>query len=309
MNQILSVENNNRKEKTKKIKSSGPMDIDSILRIFAISILVFGVFMVGSASYSMYKGNQETNGSVKPTIFVEGTAEGEITLKITHVKNLAKVTYTWSGGEVIDVPCEGKKSIEEKIQIPTGTNTLTVYASDINGQEINYSKTYTLQGDITIELEVEGNNIKILAEGKEELSYVTYRWDEEEETRIDVNELQTEQIVEIPKGLHTLTVIAVDINNKTETKEQEVNGVTKPTLEVTTDGSSNFIIKATDEQGLDKIEFIIYSGDETEKNRLELDGQTEVEYPYPLHDGENKLEITVYNVNNATETEKVILVK
>ena len=49
--------------------------------------------------------------------------------------------------------------------------------------------------------------------------------------------------------------------------------------------------------------------DGTEKNRLTLDGRTELEYTYPLHDGENKLEVTVYNVNDVSETSRVKLTK
>ena len=167
-------------------------------------------------------------------------------------------------------------------------------------------KTYTLAGDISIEFTAEGNNIKVTAEGKNELSYLTYRWDDEEEERIDINYMSIEQKIEIPKGLHTLTVIVVDINNITETKKQEVNGVTKPKVDVTTDGADNFIINATDEQGLQKIEFII---NEDEKYMLNLDGRKELEYKYPLHDGENKLEIRVYNVNNVSEVSRVKLNK
>ena len=92
----------------------------------------------------------------------------------------------------------------------------------------------------------------------------------------------------------------------TETKEQEINGVTKPKLEVTTDGGDNFVIRATDEQGLKKVEFII---NETEKYRLNLDGRTELDYAYPLHDGENKLEVRVYNVNDVSEVSKVVFNK
>ena len=124
--------------------------------------------------------------------------------------------------------------------------------------------------------------------------------------------MQTEQTIEIPKGLHTLTVIVVDINNKTETKEQEVKGVTKPTLNVTTDGSANFVINASDEEGIKRVEFII---NETEKYALDLDKvysidqRKEFQYSYPLHDGENKLEVTVYNESGVSETFKALVRK
>ena len=160
--------------------------------------------------------------------------------------------------------------------------------------------------DIVISFTPEGNNIKIKATGKNQLSYLTYRWDEEEEVRIDINDVIVEEKIEIPKGLHTLTVIVVDSNNVSETKTQEIKGVTKPKVEVSTDGSDNFIIIATDEEGLSRIEFII---NEDEKYSLNLDGRTELEYPYPLHEGENRLEVIVYNVNDISETARVKLTK
>lgn len=306
MNQILSVDNKQvGNPKKNKIRNSGPAEINTILKFFSIAILVFGIFMIGSGSYSMYKDATKEAVGTKPVIYVEQTAEETIELKVTHDKALSRITYNWNGKEATEVPCNNQKEIETTIEIPTGTNTLTIYAIDVNGQEIQYTKVYTVEGDINIEIEPESNKLKIIADGKNKLQYMTYRWDEEEEIKADINDYEIEHTIEIPKGLHTLTVIVVDENNKTETKEQEVKGVTKPKLDVTTDDSGNFIIKASDEQGITKVEFII---NETEKYRLDLKGELaledrkEFEYAYPLHDGENKLEVTVYNESDVTET-------
>lgn len=311
MNQILSVESP-KKENKKKTRNNAPIEINKILKFFSISILIFGIFMIGSGSYSMYQVSKTANASIKPTIYVEDIAEREINLQVTHSKELSKVTYKWNDDEEIEINCNGKKKVEQKIEIPTGENTLNVYASDINGQEIKYQKQYTIQGDIDINIEAEGNNIKITVDGKNELSYMTYRWDEEEETKIDINNTQTEQTIEIPKGLHKLTVIVVDSNNNTETKEQEVKGVTKPKLEVTTDGSNNFIIKTSDEEGIKRLEFIL---NDTIKNKIDLDKvypleqRKEFEYAYPIQDGENRLEVRVYNESGVSEISKVKVTK
>ena len=311
LNQILSVESP-KKEKKKKTRTSGPIEIDKILRFFSIAILIFGVFMIGTGSYAMYQNSKNATASSKPTIHIEENSATEITLQVTHDKNLAKVTYQWNDEDEVEINCTGKKKVEERIKIPTGDNTLNVYVSDINGKESTYQKQYTVEGNIDIKLEVNGANIKITATGKEKLSYMTYRWDDEDETRVDIDSQEVEQNVEIPKGLHTLTVIVVDINNETQRKEQEVKGVTKPKVEVTTDGSDNFIIKASDEEGIKKVEFII---NENEKKVLNLDQvfpieeRKEFEYAYPLHDGENKLEIRVYNESDVCEISKVLVNK
>lgn len=302
MNQILSVENNKIREK--KVKSSGPkgpIEIKSILKFFSIAVIIFGIFMIGTGSYSMYKNSQEDLSKTKPTIHVEEIAEAALLLKVSHNKSLSKITYSWNGEEAIEVECNGEKEISQEIEIPKGTNILSIYASDINGQEVTYERQYTLQANVNINIEAEGNDLKVTVSGEDELSYMTYRWDDDEETKVDINDTKIEQKIEIPMGLHTLTVIVVDSNNQTTTKVQEVNGVTKPKLTVTLEGAENFVIKASDEQGLKRMELII---DGTKKYKADLSGKTEFEYKVPLKEGENKLEVTVYNVNDISETSK-----
>lgn len=313
LNQILDVDDNyGKKEKVKKSKApkmpktrnSGPLEIQSIVKFFAIAILIFGVALIGTGSYSMYKGATKEVAKTKPVIYVEQTGEEEILLKVTHDKELAKITYDWNEEGATEVPVNNQKQVETSITIPTGTNTLRVYASDRNGQEIEYEKVYTVESDININLEPEGNNIKVTANGINQLQYMTYRWDDEDETRVDIEGNQIEETIEIPKGLHKLTIIVVDVNNQTETKEQEVNGVTKPKLDVTTDGK-DFIINASDEQGLTRVEFIINQVDRFMidlKAELSLEDRKQFEYAYPLNDGENKLEVTIYNESGISET-------
>lgn len=303
MNQILSVDSTPKNNKRKK-KNSGPIEINSILRFFAISILVFGICMTGSGSYSMYKDSQRLAVPSKPTIYVEENSETEITLRISHDKSLNKVTYSWNNETENFIDSYGNKKVEQKIEIPTGTNVLNVYASDVNGQEIKYQQTYTVEGDIGIEFEVVGNNIKIIANGANQLSYMTYRWDENEETKVDINDMTAEQTVEIPKGLHKLTVIVVDSENNTQTKEQEINGVTKPKVEIGLDESQeNFLIKASDDQGLKRAEVIIDADKKYSFDLTVLEG-ADFEYLFKLHDGENKIEVTIYNMNDVQEKQR-----
>ena len=111
--------------------------------------------------------------------------------------------------------------------------------------------------------------------------------------------MQTEQTIDIPMGLHTLTVIAVDENNKTETFEKEVNGVKKPKVEISLDEGGNFILNASDEKGIKKVELIDL------ERILPVEERKEFEYRFPVHEGENKLELIVYNEDDITETSRV----
>ena len=144
------------------------------------------------------------------------------------------------------------------------------------------------------------------------MSYMTYRWDEDEEQRVDINNTEIEQSIEIPEGQHTLTVIVVDVNNATQTKTQEVKGVTKPHLEVTADGTENFLIRASDNEGIKRVEFIVNGTDKYAINLDEvysIEERKEFEYSYPLQEGENRLEVTAYNESGVSETVKVLFNK
>ena len=204
--------------------------------------------------------------------------------------------------EETEIQTNGNREVSETIDIPSGTNTLNIYARDINGQEVRYEQNYTIQGDITIDLSIESDGLKITTQGKDQLSYMTYRWDEEEETRVDINNTSFEQTIEIPKGQHTLTVVVVDVNNKTETKEQEVKGVTKPTINISLDqenGELGFLVTVTDEEGLRRIEFTL---NEEERYKQEFDDNTkEFSYKFPIKEGENKILVKAYNINDVTE--------
>lgn len=313
MNQILSVDNSIKEKRKKKPKTSnnGPVEIGKILKFFSISILIFGIFLIGSGSYSMYIDNQTKNNNAKPSIFLEKLSQKELMLRINHNRALSKVTYSWNDEEETEVPTNGQKQIAAKIEIPSGTNVLNVYAIDVNGVEVKHPQTYTVEGDIKINIEPEGTKLKITAEGKNNLTYLTYRWDEEDETKVDINDIKIDQTIDIPKGEHELTVIVVDEKNTTETKKQKVKGVTKPKVEVTTDGAENFIIKAEDDQGIKRVEFKVNDKKYVLKlNEIyPLEERKEFEYKYPLEDGKNKITVKVYNENDVTETFKAKLTK
>lgn len=187
-----------------------------------------------------------------------------------------------------------------------------------NNTTPNSTSENTRSQTMQIRLSVDGANIKAAITGETEISFATYKWDDEEETRKDVNETSTEFLIEIPEGEHTLTITAVDINNNTETKVQKVEGIrgtaesnettqtqtAKPKLNVTHDKEhSEFVIDASDEKGLDKFEFILNG----QGYLVRVEGQKEKQFRYPLIAGDNTLEVTAYNTDGATETFKALI--
>ena len=294
MNQILSVENN---------KKGGPVDIVKIIKIFGVLILIFGIFLTGSGSYALYKEHkeQEEVTNSKPTVYVEKNDEDTLIITAKQQKGIEKIVYSWNNGEEISINANNKTYIEKVIELPTGDNTIRVTVTAKNGQTVEYEQQYIKKQDPNIEISAVENKIKAKITSTEKIAYITYRWDEEEEVKEDFSEnpeTTVEKLIEIPQGLHTLTVVAVTVNNKMTTKQQEVNGVTKPKVEVTTDGE-NFIIYATDDEKIEKVEFKLNG----QNYRLTINSK-ELNYKYPLENGENKIEVTVYNSNGLTTTFK-----
>ena len=308
MNQILATSNPTAK-KTKTKRSGGPADIRTIVKVFAIVMMIFGVFMIGTGSYAIYKDNEASNSEITKPVITESLNEDStaVILTVTHDKAIDRIEYSWNDGEVQTITGNGRRYIEQEIEIPGGTNTLNVKAIDTQGQEISTQREFTAEE--IINLSVSGSKLKITAENETEIAYMTYRWDDEEEQRIDINATTVDQEIDIPMGEHDLTVILVDVNNETITKEQKVKGVTKPTIDIQTDDAGEYyLITITDETGLERVELNIRG---EERTITVENGETELKYKLRLNEGdENRLEITAYNVDGiASDTRRVSAAK
>ena len=296
MNQILNVELPHKKEQQNKKNYNNynkqPKDIKSITKFFAIIILIFAIILIAVAGCSIYNKYVESISSTKPLISVNQIDEKTINIKIEHDKSISKLTYSWNNEKETEISTNSKKEIEQEIAIEEGENTLIIKAVDINGQESVFEQNYTLVGSISIDFQAEGNKVKLLLDSDKIISRMTYRWDEEDEVEIEINDKQAEEMIDIPVGEHTLTVIAIDEENKTTTKEQKVKGVVEPTIE-TEIKDDKFIITLKDEFGLDKIELV---ANETDKLSKDLEGVKEIKFNYKLKDGENIIKVSVINI-------------
>lgn len=309
MNQILSTSmpvNNNKKNKSGK-----PIATVSVLKFFGIAMLLFGVFLIGTGFYAIYKNQsyqQEQN--IEPTISIENKTDNTIMLKITHKKNIARVEYGWNDEKKIIVNGNNGKYLEKEIRIPSGTNTLNVLIVDEDGKEMTYEKQYEIESNINIE--VSGNKIRITYEGDTTISYMTYRWDEEDEETVEINDTSIDEEIQALKGLHKLTVVVVDEDNNTDTKQQKINGVSKPKVTIGIDESQeHFVILASDEEKLSKIEFRLNQDDNQEGELyLEEKDMKELQYVLPdslkLNTGENIIEVTVYNSKGVSEETGIV---
>ena len=307
MNQILStsmpMENNK--------KNRQPIAIGRVLKFFGMVILIFGVVIIGIGGYTIYKNQMVQQQNLEPTIAIENKTDTVILLKVTHEKKISKVEYGWNDEAMQVVNGSNGQYVEQEINIPSGINTLHVKVQDEEGKEKTFEKQYEIESNINFE--VAGNKIKITCESDKTISYMTYKWDDGEETRIEINDTKIEQEIEAIKGLHTLTVVAVDEDNNKDTKLQKINGVSKPELIIDVDDDvKHFVIRTSDDEQLQRIE-IRLNQDDNQKYLLNLEDKNlkELEYvlPIELQSGENIIEVKVYNSNNVTNESGVRYVK
>ncbi len=303
MNQILSIETpQDRKRKT------GKTSLHSNVVVFAIILLIFGIGMASVGVYSYFQNTANNNSGLvvsqntKPVITIERESASVINIVVTHDKPISKITYTINNGETKPIECNGNSEVKERVELPVGQSNIIINAEDINGMSSSYQSTYQVEQQPTITLEQVDNKIQVTTESTINIDYIMYYWDEDtQNARQDtINDVKNVTLIDVLEGMHTLNIKVVDIEGNETTKSQKVKGDTKPTLKVTTDKKS-FLIKASDDENLTKVEITFNSG---EKTTEEINGK-EYSNSIELQPGINTLIVTVYNANGLSETSKV----
>ena len=309
MNQILYIE--------KSKKKGEPLEINVIMKIFAIIIIVFGVIMLAKGAYSIYKNNVGSVANSSIPVVTTSQTNNKLEITVKHDKAIDKIIYSWNNESEITLQGKGQNQITETITMPVGTNTLKLKVIDIKGKTSTSTKEFTvLDKDTTepeIEFVIENSKVKLVVKDETELSYMMYHWNEEDDTVVEAREDSPKQIEEkilILKGENTLTIVAVDKAGNETTKTQVFKGATKPNIEVQQE-NNELVIKIKDEENIQKIEMNLngqfYSTD-SENTNTSLN-MKEVEIRQPLQSGTNTITITAYNTNGLSEkvTKEVII--
>lgn len=303
MNQILSTEDINNKYNKKR---GSTKSIESIAKFFAIMLIIFGIFLVATSSFAIFKGTGSTNNgqaqaSEKAEIQVEQKGENKLLVTVMSQTEIKDIEYYWDEEDIKTEQGQGRKYVQIKnIEIPQGENDFTLKVTDINGEVTDYVQTYTLESDIDIQMKQSGNNVKINVTGKNEIKTVVYTWDEEETKDIEVNASEYSFEVEVSLGEHKLVVKATDINGTVEEKTITIMGATKPTVNISA-GDNCYIITAHDDVGLKRVEIETVSDGKVTK--MQADGK-DFEYSFPLKEGdENYIKVTAINTKDVKSKE------
>lgn len=307
MNQILDTgEENLRKKvnKTKKVKRVLPVNV--IVVFFALGIIILGICMISGSVYAKDKINEVVLASAKPQVDItRNDDDNTVEINVNHVRGIARIAYKWNNDEETVIDGNNRKNISEKIDLIGGENTLTVTIAEENGQSVTYEKKYQVGNIPVIKLEAVSNGVKLTATSEAKIENIVYNWDEGEEQKIEVGNTSYEGIINAPKGKHILKIKVVDENKMEAKKEQEVVGDTEPTVTVKpqfVDGKVAFVIEASDDEKLEKIEITHNGG---AKQTEEINGTTYHKDIIMTTGETNTLIVTATNLNGLTKTVRV----
>lgn len=299
MNQILYTGGNKKK---------GPLEIKTVIIIFAVIITLFAIALIGKGIYGIASSNNSKKGLSEPVITVE-EIDGKVQISIIHDRAIDKINYSWNNGTTITMQGKGQTSIKEEIDLPTGENTLKLIIIDNTKAEYTYTKDFKVSEKDTIapeiEFAVEGSKVKIVARDDRELRQMSYNWDEEDKTTVEPREdslKQIEEKISILKGEHTLKITAVDAAGNETTKEQVFKGAKKPTIEIE-EQNDEIVVTVKDEENIQKIEITVngqLSSTDSEDTGTPLN-MKEAKFIQKLQSGENNIVITAYNVSGLSE--------
>ena len=268
----------------------------------------------------MYKNNQKANVSqtdtpTKAVISVERdeTDDTKAIIKVSHDKAIEKVIYTWDNDKDIINKGNGQPTMEIEISLLAGTHTLTVKVTDIDGNDTIYDEEiYSENGEDKVNPEIKTTvdqatkEIVVTATDETELDYVTYRWNDEEEQIVKADSENPKEIkfnIEIPKGTNDLTIIAVDKNNNSTSKNDKYTGVTKPEITITvSEDKKNIHVECFHENGITEVSLTI-NGQFIGNVELPQDETlTTVPFDYTLTEEKNSIIVKAKSVDG-TETE------
>ena len=261
MNQILSTQTNSA-----KTKSSAVIDINKIIKFFAIILIVLGLVLVVTKLISINSSKEDKVEVLQTEPEVSFTQENnQVVFKVDHDKAILQIAYHWNNEAEIIIEGRNRTSITQDVELPDGTNTLTIKVTDEISSTATITKEFTKEkSEISLSFKLIENNtkIRITATDKQEMDYITYKWNSEnevvvkqDENKEDKNKIEAN--IDIPKGVNTLTISATNKNGtSTEPISKKVEGVALPEISVFKE-FDYLIMNVKDDNGVSLVEFTL----------------------------------------------------
>ena len=322
MNQILSMDpnnsgfGNNYNNMNMNMNGGnngggGKLDPKTTKRIFSIAMIVFGLVMFISGlvgTINSFSVPQADTGEYPMISTMQN--DNILTLSIKNNVAIDVVEYSWNNGRISEI--DGNNSLEllRDITVPQGENVLTLSIKDVNGNVTTKSNSFVgIEVEDTTEPEIDvvvvGSRLSISAKSVSDtrLSYLTYKWNNDKEIRLDAtgDQMSIDTTIDVLNGTNTLTIVAVNEKGISKTQVDEYIGVKKPVIEVKKDETGERLqITITHDEAVKSAD-IVFNG---KKVSLTADrfGKPEVKLNLKLVQGTNTLQITAVSANDAVET-------
>lgn len=264
MNQILSTDNNRKSN-----KKNYNLDIKKIIIIFAILIGIFAVTAIGIKVYGIIKEKQKEklnpiNTLNKPIINIE-KIENVCVLKVNYDEGLEKITYYWNNEDVIEKNMNGSTTpFMTQIVIPEGDyNVLYVKAIGVDGSINEVEQKFAVRDlqdenkpEITWYYNEETGKITIIAKSDKGIENLTYEWEGEEKQVIEKTEENQKEliaVIDVKRGTNQITITSMDGEGNIQTKQDLIQGIYKPTIQVQLINNKTISININHDMGFKKI--------------------------------------------------------
>lgn len=317
MNQILSFQNsaNGRKILMKNVRKLG------------IFLIIFALIFIGEGGWNLYRNlNKKVNIYAPEIVGYRNLEKTSFSVKSKY--GIQKIIYAWNNGEETTINKSGEQETTFEIENKIGVNDLLLKIVDSNGNTASYDNikiayeeddglgapeddTNTdlnqdwqtaVENDKTepvITVTAEKGKIVITASDDIKMSYVTYSWNDGEETRItglSEDEKTLTAKIDAMKGDNKIKIKAYDKAGNFKEYEKNVHGTDGPKIVVKKDGDK-IIANISDEFGITKVEYIFNNEEKTIDN---IEGNS-YDLSFDLKDGENFVIIRAYEGNVKSE--------
>ncbi len=307
MNQILDY---NPNKGSGGGNSSGS---DKIVRVFAVILAVFAIALLAAGGYGIYKNkfksNIPTQAASKAEIKVE-QQETVALVDVTHDKVIEKLIYSWDSEKETTIKGTGESVMHTEVPLFAGEHTLNIKVVDIEGNETTFEQLITSEtGEDkiypVIKLEVtDERKLRITATDETAIDFVTYRWNDEEEQKVEETDEEGKKIefeIDVLKGNNDLTIVAVDKSNNTTTEPKNFSGVTKPDIKITISADKTKAnVYCFHENGLKQIK-VKFNDDAEQYVGLPEEAPKEARFDLDLPIGNTNITVTASSIDE-TET-------
>ena len=289
MNQIL-------RDKNKKT-AGGKLTTRTSIIIYSVSIIIFGIILLGKGSYVVANDRAVDIFDNKPAVIkLTLNNQNQLFIDISNHRPIDKVFYNWGAEDLVELHGKGRTHLEEKIVIPNGTNLFRIKVQDRKGI-ITEHETILTSADvdttkpvITLEKSEEEYKLKIIALDNISMNRIEYQWNNEDPIKVNAtnsNSKIIEEKIEALPGKNTFTVTAWDNAGNKEEKVIDIEGKLKAQITMTQTSSTEYTVHIVSENNLREVILNDNGNEQTTNTNHDPNadlGTTDAEFTYVLPD-------------------------